>query len=127
MKKPIIVFGIAAVSVAIIWAFFLVFVDKKEKPAEVKLPREESTPAPQEKNTVTIRNFAFDPQTLTIKVGETVSWVNDDGAVHTIKSTDFASPNIKNKESYKFQFTKAGTFEYNCGVHPYMKGKVVVE
>lgn len=127
MKKPFIIMGIAAVSAVIIWAYFLMFASKKEEAPEVRLPKEEPRAVPVEKNTVSIKSFAFEPETLVVKVGETVTWLNEDGAVHTVKSADFVSPNIKNRETFKFQFTKTGTFEYTCGIHPYMKGKVIVE
>lgn len=109
------------------WAFFLLSGSNQEKTPEVKLPNEETKTAPKEKNTITIKEFTFNPDTLTVKIGETVTWVNEDGAVHTVNSSAFNSPNIKNGDTYKFQFTVAGTYEYTCGIHPYMKGKIVVE
>lgn len=127
MKKPFIILAVVVVVIAGVWAFSLLSGGNKQKTPEVKLPSEETKTVPKEKNTITIKDFAFSPDTLTIKVGETATWVNEDGVVHSIKSADFTSPNIKNGETFKFQYIKAGTFEYTCGIHPYMKGKVVVE
>ncbi|RJO60227.1 plastocyanin [candidate division WS5 bacterium] len=125
MKKPVIIFVIIVLIVSGIGAYLLL-VPEEPKAPEVKLPSEEEI-KPKEKNTIVIRDFKFNPETFTVKVGDTVTWLNEDGEVHTIKSAEFTSPNIKNGDSYKFQFLKAGIFEYVCGVHPYMKGKVVVE
>lgn len=126
MKKPVVILVFVVVVAAGVWAYSLLS-QKSPKLPEVRLPSEETKKPPQDKNTIIIKDFLFTPNAITVKVGETVTWVNEDGVVHTVKSADFASPNIKNADSYKFQFIKAGTFEYICGVHPYMKGVVIVE
>lgn len=77
--------------------------------------------------TVHIRNFAFDPQTVTIKAGETVTWVNDDSVSHDIKIGDFTSPVFDQGKSFSRKFDTTGQYDYSCGIHPNMKGKVVVE
>jgi len=127
MKKPIVAFIVVVVVISGVGAYLLLGSTYKQKTPEVKLPSEQQTSQPKEKNTITIKDFAFSPNALTVKVGDTVTWSNEDGVVHTIKSSDFNSPNIKNGDTYKFQFTKSGTFDYSCGIHPSMKGKVVVE
>lgn len=127
MKKPIVAFIILAIVVAGAGALFLLNSSYQKKAPEMRLPNEDINAKPEAENTVTIQDYSFSPNVITVKVGETVTWFNGDGVVHTVKSTDFTSPNIKNQESFKFQFTKVGTYEYSCGVHPYMKGKVVVE
>ena len=82
--------------------------------------------------TVTIKNFEFSPVTITVPVGATVTWVNRDVAVHDVK---FASGGIAlspmllpntTSATWSHTFTKAGTYGYVCGIHPYMKGEVVV-
>lgn len=78
-------------------------------------------------NTVSIENFAFAPDTLTVKAGTTVVWTNNDTAGHNIKSDIFTSPTLAQGETFSFKFDTAGTFEYICGVHPSMKGKIIVE
>jgi plastocyanin len=77
---------------------------------------------------VQIRNFAFVPAGLEVHVGETVTWENDDEEIHTIASRDgaFASPGLDGGERFSFRFEKPGTYEYGCGLHPQMKGTVVV-
>lgn len=126
MKKPIIAFIVVAVIVAGAGAFLLLGSSSKQKSPEVKLPSEQ-TNIPKDQNTVSIKDFTFNPNTITVKVGDTVTWLNEDGAVHLIKSNDFNSVNLKNGDTFKFKFTKAGTYDYICGIHTYMKGKVVVE
>jgi len=126
MSKLIISFIVLVVIVAGVGAYYL-YSAKYPQKNEVKLPSEQQTSIPKEKNAISIKDFAFNPDTLTVKVGDTVTWVNEDGVVHTLKSTEFNSPNIKNADTFQFQFTKPGTYEYTCGIHPSMKGKVVVE
>jgi plastocyanin len=77
--------------------------------------------------TVTIQGFKFNPDTVTIPVGGTVTWTNADSATHTVKAADFISDNIPTGATYSHTFTTKGTFQYNCGIHPSMQGTVVVE
>jgi plastocyanin len=77
---------------------------------------------------VSIDNFMFKPDTVTVPVGTTVAWQNDDEIPHTVTSVDgtFHSSPLDTKEKFNFTFDKAGPFEYFCRLHPRMKGKVVV-
>jgi plastocyanin len=86
-------------------------------------------PAPAGPDAITITNFAFAPTTLTIPVGTTVTWTNQDEEPHTVVSNDgstFHSPGMGTKGTYTFTFTNAGTFDYVCSIHPFMHGSVVV-
>ena len=79
---------------------------------------------------VNIDNFSFTPQTLTVPVGAKVTWTNKDDVPHTVVSTNKAFPHssaLDTDESFSYAFTKAGTYEYYCSVHPKMLGKVVVQ
>jgi plastocyanin len=78
---------------------------------------------------VTIDNFTFTPPELTVAVGTTVKWVNHDDTPHLVVNKDkvFRSKALDTDDSYSFTFTSAGTFEYFCGLHPQMVGKVVVK
>lgn len=81
-------------------------------------------------NRVVIRNFAFSPESIKVKVGTTVTWTNGDGTVHTITKDDGDgpdSPSIAPGKSYSFTYTKKGTFAYHCSIHPDMTAKVTVE
>ncbi|MEW6329689.1 MAG: cupredoxin domain-containing protein [Candidatus Micrarchaeota archaeon] len=86
-------------------------------------------PAPDNATTasVIIQNFAFNPPALTVGVGTTVKWTNQDSAPHTIKSGAFNSGNLNKGDSFEFKFNTKGTYDYLCGLHPSMKGKIIVE
>jgi plastocyanin len=79
-------------------------------------------------NMITIDNFTFSPKELTIPVGTTVQWVNHDDIPHTIveKKTTFRSKALDSNDSYSYTFTSAGAFDYFCGLHPHMVGKIIV-
>lgn len=78
---------------------------------------------------VPIKNFTFTSSELKIKVGQTVTWTNEDSAPHNVVANDnsFKSETLKKGESFSFKFTKAGTFDYVCTFHAPMKAKVIVE
>jgi plastocyanin len=78
---------------------------------------------------VTIENFAFDPGTLTIEVGDTVTWTNNDSAPHTATADDdtFDSGSLAQGDTFSHTFEEAGTFPYVCTFHPNMVGEIVVE
>jgi plastocyanin len=77
---------------------------------------------------VSIVNFTFTPGEITIAPGETVTWTNDDGAPHGLEYNDGAKgvDPLLPGASFSRQFDRPGTYEYNCSVHPYMTGRVVV-
>jgi plastocyanin len=78
---------------------------------------------------VEISGFAFNPATVTIKVGETITWTNLDTAAHTIAASDnsWSSGNVAKGASFSHTFETAGSFDYICGIHPSMKGTVIVQ
>jgi plastocyanin len=79
---------------------------------------------------VSIDNFTFGPQTLTVKAGTTVTWTNKDDIPHGIASANngFAkSRALDTDDNYSFTFTTPGTYQYFCYIHPHMTGTIVVE
>ena len=79
---------------------------------------------------VSIDNFTFTPQTLTVKAGTIVTWTNKDDIVHGVAWTNnaFAKSNaLDTDDSYSFTFTTPGTYHYFCYIHPRMMGSIVVE
>ena len=80
-------------------------------------------------NVVTIDNFTFSPKEITVAVGTTVKWVNHDDIPHTVveKNTTFRSKALDTDDSYSFTFASAGSFDYFCGLHPHMVGKIIVQ
>ena len=78
--------------------------------------------------TVDIANLTFDPGTVTIQVGDTVTWTNNDSVQHTATSGDGSfDGDMQPGESFSFTFEDEGTFDYICEIHPDMEGTVVVE
>ena len=77
---------------------------------------------------IAIHNFAFGPQIVTVKLGTTVHWTNQDSEAHTVTSDTgtFNSPVLQPGADYSFRFTKPGAYSYHCTIHPFMTGKVVV-
>jgi len=79
-------------------------------------------------NTIRIKNFAFDPASITVKVGSTVRWENKDSVPHRILFTDGADSTVlAATQSFSRKFDQAGTYDYSCTIHPSMQGTVIVE
>jgi plastocyanin len=78
---------------------------------------------------IKVDNFTFSPETLTVPANSTVIWTNKDDVPHVIASTDglFRSKGLDTDDHYSFKFTKPGTYNYFCAIHPKMTGKVVVQ
>jgi len=78
---------------------------------------------------VSIENYAFAPDPVSITAGTTVVWTNRDEVAHTVVSADklFSSPELEPNGSFEFTFKKAGTYAYFCTLHPEMKGKAIVK
>jgi amicyanin len=85
-------------------------------------------PAPQGGTAVSITDFKFNPATLTVPVGASVTWTNKDGEPHTVAAKDgsFHSPGMDTNGTYSFTFTSPGSYDYVCSIHPFMTGTVVV-
>ncbi|HLJ51747.1 MAG TPA: cupredoxin family copper-binding protein [Rhizomicrobium sp.] len=85
--------------------------------------------ATPEKSDVTIKNFSFGPNAITVAAGTTVTWHNSDGEPHTVVSADglFRSAALDTGEAFSFKFTKPGTFKYVCTIHPRMVASVIVK
>lgn len=86
------------------------------------------SPAPQGGTAVAISDFKFNPATLTVPVGTTVTWTNNDEEPHTIAAKDgsFHSPGLDTHGTYSFTFATPGSYDYICSIHPFMTGTVVV-
>ena len=79
---------------------------------------------------VRIADFAFDPRTITAKVGQTVKWEHRDaGVTHTVTALDkaFDSGDLEKGEEFSHRFPAAGTFAYRCTIHTDMRGTVKVD
>lgn len=97
-------------------------------PPPVTPPPTTPPPAPAPGGSkVTIKGTAFNPSALTVKVGDTVTWTNEDALSHSVAGAGFGSGALGQGKSYSFKFTAAGTFNYRCGYHPFMTGSIVVQ
>ena len=75
-----------------------------------------------------MKNFAFSPDSVEIKVGETVTWTNEDAAAHTVTGDGGVdSGQLATGQTYSKTFDTAGTYAYHCSIHPAMTGTVVVK
>ena len=75
-----------------------------------------------------MKNIAFQPSRIEITAGTTEEWTNDDAVEHTVTAADrsFDSGNMGPGATWRYTFTKPGTYQFFCVVHPFMKGVVVV-
>ena len=89
-------------------------------------PTSAPTTAAPSTASVSISGFAFQPATVTIAKGGTVTWTNNDGTAHTVKFPDSESPALSSGKTYSKTFDTTGTFSYICGIHTYMHGTVTV-
>jgi amicyanin len=96
--------------------------------AAVVLPVWAQSAAPA--GAVSIDNFTFNPTSMTVKAGTTVTWTNKDDIPHGIASSTGAFPKsraLDTDQAFSFTFTTPGTYQYFCYVHPHMVGTIVVE
>jgi plastocyanin len=99
-----------------------------------ELPTVSSTPVLQSTtsvsdNTIRIKNFAFEPANITVNVGSTVRWVNQDSVPHRIQFADknFSSVLLGVSQSASQKFDQPGIYDYICSIHTDMHGIVIVE
>lgn len=97
--------------------------DKDAKPAANHGPLSGEAP-------VRIGNFEFKPKTVTVKAGTKVTWTNDDSSIHDIKDTSpLATPisdPLSKGDTFSITYAQPGSYNYVCGIHPYMTGVVEV-
>ncbi len=79
-------------------------------------------------NEVFIKGMAFDPSTITVTAGTTITWTNKDPVTHTVSSTsnEFDSGNITPNATFSHTFSTAGSYSYYCKIHTYMTATVKV-
>jgi plastocyanin len=92
-------------------------------------PASSQPSAPVDAEQVVIRDFAFNPPDLSVAVGSSVTWTNEDGATHTVldpTNAVIASPNLDQGSTYTATFDEPGTYDYICSIHTSMTGSVTV-
>ena len=82
-----------------------------------------------EETVVEIANFTFNPPEVTVKPGTTVTWKNADDIPHLVveDNSKFRSKPLDTGETFSMTFADAGEIGYFCGLHPHMKGKIIVK
>lgn len=90
---------------------------------------------PQNPNTVIMENYAFLPQTLTVKKGTVITWENRDNANHqavadsqpvTVYTNSLKTNIMYPGQTWSFTFDEIGTYPYHCSLHPSMTGTIIV-
>ena len=87
-----------------------------------------SASAGAEDQSITIQNYTFSPNKLTVVAGTKVTWVNHDQVPHTVVEKDkkFRSSALDTNDSYSFTFNTPGVYQYFCTIHPTMTGTITV-
>ena len=81
-------------------------------------------------NRIEIKDFAFNPHTITVKSGDTVTWINRDEEPHTVVSVQKQfkkSTALDTDQTFTITAGAPGTYTYFCSVHPKMTGTIIVE
>ena len=90
------------------------------------VPMVTSGPARAEDHTDEIKGLAFNPDQITVRAGDSITWVNHDSDRHHLQGDGFESKDLPNNSSFKVEFPEPGEIAYHCTIHTYMEGKVVV-
>ncbi len=91
-------------------------------------PQKEPTAGAHVTQNITIQNLKFTPSNVTIKIGTTVTWTNQDKSPHIIASNDkMFNGNLHPKGTFSYTFNKAGTYDYHCNIHRTMTGTIIVQ
>jgi plastocyanin len=86
--------------------------------------------AGERQNKIEIKDFMFNPPTITVKSGETITWINRDEEPHTVVSVGKKfqkSSALDTDQEFTITAGEPGTYAYFCSVHPKMTGTIVVE
>lgn len=85
--------------------------------------------APEGAVVVDIDKLKYQTPEVTIKVGDAVTWTNLEVMPHDVNfdKEKVRGDMLKKDESWSARFTEAGTYDYHCSPHPFMRGKVIVE
>ncbi len=134
MRKKIVIPGLIALVIAIIFGASQTeeepSIELEETPEvipTVTMPTKSSRPGCEE------TNDCYIPSQVSIQAGETVTWLNEDVAFHSVTSGEYGNPDgmfdsghLDPNESFAVTFDESGTYDYHCTLHPWMYGKVVV-
>lgn len=102
---------------------------KMEMPVKPSPAASKELPTRSSPNEVNVENFSFQPGTLTVMAGTSVTWVNHDDVPHTVYENDkrFKSGTLDTDAKFSYTFTSPGTYSYYCSLHPRMTGQIIVK
>lgn len=124
------IIGVVVVLIVVVAGYFLFKNESNTPSVQNQVTPSQDSQTQTVENQVTIQNFSFTPGVITVKVGTTVTWINQDDTNHTATGTggaqEFNSDNLTKGQSYSHTFSAAGEFNYLCSLHPNMQGKVTV-
>ncbi len=102
---------------------------KMEMPAKPSQAASKDLSTSSSPNQVVVENFSFQPGTLTVKTGTTVTWVNHDDIPHTVNENNkvFKSGTLDTDAKFSYKFTSPGNYSYFCSLHPRMTGQIIVK
>ncbi|NGY61938.1 cupredoxin family copper-binding protein [Lentzea sp. NEAU-D13] len=80
-----------------------------------------------ETHSIPIAQHQYQPASMTVRVGDVVTWTNQDQAPHDVAAGTFRSPMLSTGQSWSYTFTQPGTFDYVCSIHPDMRARIVVQ
>lgn len=104
---------------------------KKKAVKAVKKPAPVVPGPSADQPAIAISNFAFNPPVITVSPGSSVIWNNLDSVPHTVTSLSgpekFDSGELRQGARFIYKFTKVGTYNYYCSLHPAMLGKIIVQ
>ena len=122
---------LAALLIGALTATGALAADKITVPNEKPVAEAEAPPAAV---VVHIDKMKYDAPEVTVKAGDTVVWVNQEAMPHNVAfkkgvvgEDAFKGAMLKKGEAYAITFDAAGTYDYTCTPHPFMRGKVIVE
>lgn len=129
--KSKMIIGVIVI-ILVILAAYLFFKNGYSTPAtQTQSTQPQATQVPASENQVVIQNFSFNPATITVKAGTTMTWTNQDDEDHTVTSTgggqELQSGSLGKGQSFAYTFATAGEFDYQCSPHTFMQGKVIVQ
>jgi plastocyanin len=135
MTKTLII-TVGVVIVLVVGGFFLLNKNQSAQnssmnmtPTQTQNSNQTETQSPAGTNEVNIANFVYSPETITVKVGDKVTWTNKDSVGHSATADDnsWDTGVFGQGESKSITFDKAGTYSYHCSVHSNMHGTVIVQ
>jgi len=128
VKKDGFIFAVIFVVLVVLGWYWYVKMYPKQNKVSPETAETIITPTVTVEGEILIRQNTFIPDMMTVKTGETVTWVNQESYLHDVVSDDgtFVSPRLATGQKYSFTFTKEGTYTYICGIHPFMRATIVV-